>query len=362
MIETKDNYYKLNNNEEKDERINLGLVTATGNVTLFEDEVPFLLIAMRDRGIQRQYIDSSKKRYTHDIVPQKPCLLSSKNFQRESKNKSTLSTDEEFRLESEWDENGENFDEDDDEWIESHRFCGPISQTPTDSPHLPRKKAPSGSACEKHKRWKKRCPDDCPMRKTKNRKKPGQRSDSESTEQFSKRNVTIQTSRHAITESTQTDYFSLLHWSIGLTKESKSGHEITKIEQSIGKKEEVKVDKRMVSTKGSKDRKINIVQKSRVSNTTSMIKSDNLVEDEEAFDIKELDSSEFSSPECRQPPQKKPRIINNKGRSGRKYLPQACDRHKLLHAKCPANCPDRLKRDTEQSKILFFGEQPISLN
>lgn len=33
------------------------------------------------------------------------------------------------------------------------------------------------------------------------------------------------------------------------------------------------------------------------------------------------------------------------GRTGRKYLPQACDRHKLLHAKCPANCPDRIARD-----------------
>jgi hypothetical protein len=37
----------------------------------------------------------------------------------------------------------------------------------------------------------------------------------------------------------------------------------------------------------------------------------------------------------------------NKG--ARKYLPQACERHKMLHAKCPANCPDRLKRDAERS-------------
>jgi hypothetical protein len=32
-------------------------------------------------------------------------------------------------------------------------------------------------------------------------------------------------------------------------------------------------------------------------------------------------------------------------RVGRKYLPQACENHKLLHARCPANCPDRLARD-----------------
>jgi len=32
-------------------------------------------------------------------------------------------------------------------------------------------------------------------------------------------------------------------------------------------------------------------------------------------------------------------------RVGRKYLPQACENHKLLHARCPANCPDRIARD-----------------
>lgn len=40
------------------------------------------------------------------------------------------------------------------------------------------------------------------------------------------------------------------------------------------------------------------------------------------------------------------------GRTGRKYLPQACDRHKLLHAKCPANCPDRIARDQKLSEHM----------
>jgi hypothetical protein len=35
-----------------------------------------------------------------------------------------------------------------------------------------------------------------------------------------------------------------------------------------------------------------------------------------------------------------------KGR-GRKYLAFACERHRLSHARCPANCIDRLKRDEE---------------
>jgi hypothetical protein len=38
------------------------------------------------------------------------------------------------------------------------------------------------------------------------------------------------------------------------------------------------------------------------------------------------------------------------GRTGRKYLPQACERHKLLHARCPANCPDRIARDAENMR------------
>lgn len=44
---------------------------------------------------------------------------------------------------------------------------------------------------------------------------------------------------------------------------------------------------------------------------------------------------------------KSPKTPRAKGT--RKYLPQACERHKLLHAKCPANCPDRLKRDAERA-------------
>jgi hypothetical protein len=33
----------------------------------------------------------------------------------------------------------------------------------------------------------------------------------------------------------------------------------------------------------------------------------------------------------------------------RKYLPAACEKHKLLHARCPANCPERLLRDAQMS-------------
>jgi len=39
-------------------------------------------------------------------------------------------------------------------------------------------------------------------------------------------------------------------------------------------------------------------------------------------------------------------------RVGRKYLPQACERHKSLHARCPANCPDRIARDSQKGAPL----------
>jgi len=54
--------------------------------------------------------------------------------------------------------------------------------------------------------------------------------------------------------------------------------------------------------------------------------------------------------ELKMDPSKDKKSPKNARRTGRKYLPQACDRHKLLHAKCPANCPDRIRRDQEMVK------------
>jgi len=69
---------------------------------------------------------------------------------------------------------------------------------------------------------------------------------------------------------------------------------------------------------------------------------------EEDEDYEESDSKSSRLPSSKKSrPNKKNNSSSSRsaGRTGRKYLPQACDRHKLLHAKCPANCPDRLARD-----------------
>jgi len=161
--------------------------------------------------------------------------------------------------------------EEDTEWTDSR--VNIISQTVVSS----RKKAPSGSACEKHKRWKKRCPDNCPMRKQKSLR------DGE--------------------KSYPTKYFEMVGWSMIELCE----------EQNI-----LEEDEDMIAPKSEEE-------------------EDDVDEEEEEEEIvqeKTVKKSKRSS----------------KGRAGRKYLPQACDRHKILHAKCPANCPDRLKRDAEMAK------------
>jgi len=48
------------------------------------------------------------------------------------------------------------------------------------------------------------------------------------------------------------------------------------------------------------------------------------------------------------------------GRSSRKYLPSACDRHKILHARCPANCPERIARDEQLLSTHQLTESPQS--
>jgi len=76
---------------------------------------------------------------------------------------------------------------------------------------------------------------------------------------------------------------------------------------------------------------------------------------DEDEDYEESDSKSGRLSASKKARSKKNSPSRSVGRTGRKYLPQACDRHKLLHAKCPANCPDRIARDqklAEQSSML----------
>eukprot|EP01119_Soliformovum_irregulare_P013787 TRINITY_DN3707_c0_g1_i1.p1 TRINITY_DN3707_c0_g1~~TRINITY_DN3707_c0_g1_i1.p1 ORF type:complete len:331 (+),score=86.59 TRINITY_DN3707_c0_g1_i1:261-1253(+) len=61
---------------------------------------------------------------------------------------------EEFEMEESWEGDAYVEEDEDDDWQ--------VANPPT---KISRRKAPSGTACEKHKKWKKRCPADCPNRK-----------------------------------------------------------------------------------------------------------------------------------------------------------------------------------------------------
>jgi hypothetical protein len=80
-----------------------------------------------------------------------------------------------------------------------------------------------------------------------------------------------------------------------------------------------------------------------------------ILDEDEDYEESDSKSSRLSS-SSKKSRSKKNTPSRSIGRTGRKYLPQACDRHKLLHAKCPANCPDRIARDqkmlTEQQDMV----------
>jgi len=76
------------------------------------------------------------------------------------------------------------------------------------------------------------------------------------------------------------------------------------------------------------------------------IYEDEVLEDDVEFEGQESGAYKYKGQEQSKTVQKNRGKYVGRGKVRSKYLPQACDRHKLLHARCPANCPDRLKRDS----------------
>jgi len=245
-------------------------VTADKNSSflLFDEEVATLLLDMREKILKTSSTatieDKSPPSSDEDCSRPFDSLVSSPELVPLVRNRKRKVRTEEEECDFE-----ESLQEDDGEWIDG-KFNF-ISQTLISKSI--RKKAPSGSACEKHKRWKKRCPDNCPMRKSK-----------------SQRDGKV----------SPTKYFEMVGWSmIELNEDSLSNED----EDLIAPKSEEEMEE----------------------------------EEEEEEEIEE----KIVKPRSKR---------SSKGRAGRKYLPQACDRHKILHAKCPANCPDRIKRDAELAR------------
>jgi hypothetical protein len=140
-----------------------------------EEEVASLLLDIRDRCDPTDTYETSPKRRIIDSF-ERELLQKKRKINRESaRPEDDINEEDEEYRESEHHNDDDDYyhdEEDDDEWMENRNngLLGLRNPTETSSPRIPRKKAPSGTACEKHKRWKKRCPDDCPMRKAKTRR------------------------------------------------------------------------------------------------------------------------------------------------------------------------------------------------
>jgi len=289
-----------------------------------------------------------------------------------------------------------------------------------------RKKAPSGSACEKHKKWKKRCPDDCPMRKPKFKRATStnllkelqtasyvsQELDLEAIERFEgllknldnhnwelfkqkfllnvisavKRNHYDKQLAKPNTRSECTTLMRLLNkrheWETLLDElqhmarnpscsnsvVQKEAKEERDEEQNFTELDSIKHGLQpRLQTLGRTKRVLSEIEDNTLSckyrTSEQEVTTDSDLQHPESPEQTEdsrylakrqkKDSmevspySEFKKKHiARSLSRRKVKRNSNGGRIGRKYLPQACERHKLLHARCPSNCPDRILRDS----------------
>lgn len=144
----------LTNSKEKDLKANG--YGGEGSFLEETEDVVAILVALKSHSIA---FDLDRKRH-----------LESENSDSTLKKKHSTGdkpSDEDHDSEDVWDEESE--DENSEEWLDNlgdkKNLLGDATESSSKNDPSPRKKAPSGTACEKHKRWKKRCPEDCPNRK-----------------------------------------------------------------------------------------------------------------------------------------------------------------------------------------------------
>lgn len=263
----------------------------------------------------------------------------------------------------------EELPEEDEDWFDSR--CYSLNPTSAPGPKIPRKKAPSGSACEKHKRWKKRCPEDCPMRKKNRKLKDGLFSEvAELGDSFEEEEVRTRRQRNMDVESPDTPRRGRRASNGTVACER---HTIAHM-RCPPHCPERRPSSRRATTKDSFGNdcdledydQANLSPSSNIEDFSPKSCDSDSIEDDDDFQVEttflvnlnqmvtEIPKSPriqlraLTAKDSKQDKKKAPR------KGPRKYLPQACERHKLLHAKCPANCPDRIKRDSEKHPIDFF--------
>jgi len=173
-----------------------------------------------------------------------------------------------------------------------------------------KKKAPNGSACEKHKRWKKRCPSNCPHRKS--RKRKGTNTDKSIISHKAGIQKIIQDNEK------KQEIVPWAPWNINTPTDS-IGDDQERIKEFLGQV--------VINTKDfSFERPQREITKRR-----------RMSEDEL------LESDETIAPLKRKVPT-------------RKFNSHACAYHRMLHARCPLRCPQRISINDEenQKKISTF--------
>jgi len=308
-------------------------------------------------------------------------------------------------------------EDDDEEWMEIKPTSPSIPLSPSLSPFkgsveyndntLPqfslnsaqRKKAPSGSACDKHKRWKKRCPEDCPMRRRKSssfylqngikeeegkliRDQKDQIArlmdesikyiDSHDLEKSAKSLVKIvsllelNTPTHSFVEPlSKTACVTIIRSSLerldsnidaldefGIDLKEELYKRLNAIEQEgcvelrKGMEAEIELEAEEDDNEKAQVYPKDMARRSLNRREDDFIYEDEVLEDDVEFEGQESGAYKYKGQSQSKTVQKNRGKYMGRGKVRSKYLPQACDRHKLLHARCPANCPDRLKRDS----------------
>jgi len=293
----------------------------------FEEEVVSLLLDMRERIVERK-VEVKQEIFKREVLYEEIPTLTRKRKASSFDSEDSLDSIDEQKQEADLEDI---MAEDDDDWLDSSSgFYSPNSDA-----KIPRKKAPSGSACEKHKRWKKRCPEDCPMRKQKTKKRMEENMNNSDESLPNSPNPYSWPSpprsrRIGKKDSFEADIFLSV---VAATSETLIC-------------EPVMEDNVVIQERNDRAEKRAAIRQAQFSSGDDLSpqegEEDGFVRDEYLSSSPEMKSARVHS--------KPKKNKSSKHRSSRKYLPQACDRHKVLHAKCPANCPDRMKRDFEMAK------------
>lgn len=268
-------------------------------------------------------------------------------------------------------------EDDDDEWLDAPKAFG--------KSHVGgRKKAQSGTACEKHKRWKKRCPDTCPMRDS-NWKKiqeemvPVQESAPWSGDDISKFVSSVRAKLSgkfgSQTNKVITSFEDVLLSAKNVMKPNNHEERMALVRWCLNE----------LRLEGSPTRVLDLIDRTcdhmnfyeeytaEVEDYHGNEDGEEPSEQEDEFDVDEefvvdgrrnYDDVEVHSSTYLTSKRRRDRGGANKSRKVSKMATIACERHTSLHARCPPNCPERrpAKAHPRSTKRLKLEDEDSGLS